>query len=167
MAIVNTTKQIKIKAASRGAFTPTEYWTLLRAARAMRGQKHPSSNQQQDPGRGTLLHARDPVGELIRSQSPFVARRVRAPCWRLSSTAKFCAKHACQSPLGGLSAPRGHGAFRKFFAWLFGWLARSPPGAVECPRPLAAPGCVAGCWASARVATTRWPARCAWRAASV
>jgi hypothetical protein len=37
--------KIKIRAASRGAFTPTEYWTLLRAARAMRGQKHPSSKR--------------------------------------------------------------------------------------------------------------------------
>ena len=37
--------KIKIRTASRGAFTPTEYWQLLRAARALRGQKHPNSKQ--------------------------------------------------------------------------------------------------------------------------
>lgn len=37
--------KIKIKAASRGGFTPTEYWQLLRTARALRGQKHPNSKQ--------------------------------------------------------------------------------------------------------------------------
>jgi integrase len=37
--------KIKIRTASRGAFTPTEYWQLLRAARALRGVKHPASNK--------------------------------------------------------------------------------------------------------------------------
>jgi integrase len=37
--------KIKIKAASRGAFTPTEYWQLLRAARALRGVQHPDSKR--------------------------------------------------------------------------------------------------------------------------
>jgi hypothetical protein len=35
--------KIKIKIASRGAFTVTEYWDLRRAARALRGCAHPSS----------------------------------------------------------------------------------------------------------------------------
>ncbi len=35
--------KIKIKIASRGAFTLTEYWDLRRAARALRGKPHPSS----------------------------------------------------------------------------------------------------------------------------
>jgi integrase len=38
--------KIKIRSASRGAFTPTEYWQLLRAARALRGVKHPASNKE-------------------------------------------------------------------------------------------------------------------------
>jgi integrase len=38
--------KIKVKSASRGAFTPTEYWQLLRAARALRGVKHPASNKE-------------------------------------------------------------------------------------------------------------------------
>ena len=34
--------KVKIKTISRGAFTPTEYWRILRAARALRGQPHPA-----------------------------------------------------------------------------------------------------------------------------
>lgn len=34
---------VKIKTASRGAFTPSEYWHLLRTARRLRGQPHPES----------------------------------------------------------------------------------------------------------------------------
>ncbi len=34
--------KVKIKTQSRGAFTPTEYWRILRAARALRGQCHPA-----------------------------------------------------------------------------------------------------------------------------
>jgi len=37
--------KIKIKIASRGAFTVTEYWEIRRAARRLRNTKHPSSNQ--------------------------------------------------------------------------------------------------------------------------
>lgn len=37
--------KIKIRSSSRGAFTPTEYWQLLRTARALRGVKHPASNK--------------------------------------------------------------------------------------------------------------------------
>ncbi len=33
--------RIKVRSNSRGAFTPTEYWQLLRAARALRGVTHP------------------------------------------------------------------------------------------------------------------------------
>ncbi len=33
--------KVKIKTASRGAFTPTEYWRILRTARSLRGQPHP------------------------------------------------------------------------------------------------------------------------------
>ena len=38
--------KIKVKSASRGAFTPTEYWQLLRAARRLRGQEHPLSKKE-------------------------------------------------------------------------------------------------------------------------
>ena len=38
--------KIKVKSASRGAFTPTEYWQLLRAARALRGVQHPASKKE-------------------------------------------------------------------------------------------------------------------------
>ena len=35
--------KIKIRSSSRGAFTPTEYWQLLRAARSLREQPHPNA----------------------------------------------------------------------------------------------------------------------------
>ena len=35
--------RVKVKTASRGAFTPTEYWRILRTARRLRGQPHPDS----------------------------------------------------------------------------------------------------------------------------
>ena len=35
--------KVKIKTASRGAFTPTEYWGILRAARRLRGEPHPDT----------------------------------------------------------------------------------------------------------------------------
>ncbi len=38
--------RIKVRSNSRGAFTPTEYWQLLRAARALRGVTHPDTRQQ-------------------------------------------------------------------------------------------------------------------------
>ena len=37
--------KVKIKIASRGAFTVTEYWDIRRAARDLRGKEHPSSKQ--------------------------------------------------------------------------------------------------------------------------
>jgi hypothetical protein len=37
--------KVKIKIASRGAFTVTEYWNIRRAARHLRGKEHPSSKQ--------------------------------------------------------------------------------------------------------------------------
>ena len=37
--------KVKIKTASRGAFTPTEYWRILRAARQLRGTPHPNSKR--------------------------------------------------------------------------------------------------------------------------
>ncbi len=37
--------KVKIKTASRGAFTPTEYWRILRTARRLRGQQHPDTQQ--------------------------------------------------------------------------------------------------------------------------
>ena len=37
--------KVKIKIASRGAFTVTEYWNIRRAARHLRGKAHPSSKQ--------------------------------------------------------------------------------------------------------------------------
>jgi len=37
--------KIKIKTASRGAFTPTEYWRILRTARSLRGKPHPDSKR--------------------------------------------------------------------------------------------------------------------------
>jgi len=37
--------KVKIKIASRGAFTVTEYWDIRRAARNLRGKEHPSSKQ--------------------------------------------------------------------------------------------------------------------------
>jgi len=36
---------VKIKTASRGAFTPTEYWRILRTARSLRGTPHPNSKR--------------------------------------------------------------------------------------------------------------------------
>ena len=38
--------KIKVRSTSRGAFTPTEYWRLLRAARALRGQVHPHTRKE-------------------------------------------------------------------------------------------------------------------------
>ena len=37
--------KIKVRSTSRGAFTPTEYWQLLRAARALRGTTHPDTRK--------------------------------------------------------------------------------------------------------------------------
>ena len=37
--------KIKIKTNSRGAFTPTEYWRIMRAARKLRGRPHPNSRK--------------------------------------------------------------------------------------------------------------------------
>ncbi len=37
--------KVKIKTASRGAFTPTEYWRILRTARKLRGHPHPDSKR--------------------------------------------------------------------------------------------------------------------------
>jgi hypothetical protein len=37
--------KVKIKTASRGAFTPTEYWRILRTARRLRGKPHPGDKQ--------------------------------------------------------------------------------------------------------------------------
>ena len=37
--------KVKVKSASRGAFTPTEYWRILRTARSIRGKPHPGSKQ--------------------------------------------------------------------------------------------------------------------------
>ena len=37
--------KVKIKIASRGAFTVTEYWDIRRAARHLRDKQHPSSKQ--------------------------------------------------------------------------------------------------------------------------
>lgn len=37
--------KVKVKTASRGAFTPSEYWRILRTARSLRGQAHPDSQQ--------------------------------------------------------------------------------------------------------------------------
>jgi len=37
--------KVKVKTTSRGAFTPTEYWRILRTARSLRGQAHPDSQQ--------------------------------------------------------------------------------------------------------------------------
>ena len=37
--------KVKIKTASRGAFTPTEYWRILRTARRLRGKPHPDSKR--------------------------------------------------------------------------------------------------------------------------
>lgn len=37
--------KVKIKTASRGAFTPTEYWRILRTARSLRGKPHPDSKR--------------------------------------------------------------------------------------------------------------------------
>ncbi len=37
--------KVKIKTASRGAFTPTEYWRILRTARSLRGKPHPNSKR--------------------------------------------------------------------------------------------------------------------------
>jgi hypothetical protein len=35
--------KIKVRTSSRGAFTPSEYWTIIRTARKLRGIKHPDS----------------------------------------------------------------------------------------------------------------------------
>ena len=37
--------KIKVRSTSRGAFTPTEYWQLLRCARALRGTTHPDTRK--------------------------------------------------------------------------------------------------------------------------
>ncbi len=37
--------KVKVKSASRGAFTPTEYWRILRTARSLRGKPHPGNKQ--------------------------------------------------------------------------------------------------------------------------
>lgn len=37
--------KVKIKTASRGAFTPTEYWRIIRTARDLRGQPHPDTKR--------------------------------------------------------------------------------------------------------------------------
>ena len=37
--------KITVRSTSRGAFTPTEYWQLLRAARALRGTTHPDTRK--------------------------------------------------------------------------------------------------------------------------
>lgn len=37
--------KIKVRSTSRGAFTPTEYWQLLRAARALRSATHPDTRK--------------------------------------------------------------------------------------------------------------------------
>ncbi len=37
--------KVKIKTTSRGAFTPTEYWRILRTARSLRGHPHPDSKR--------------------------------------------------------------------------------------------------------------------------
>ena len=39
--------KIKIKTASRGAFTPTEYWRIIRTARKLRGRPHPDAKRTQ------------------------------------------------------------------------------------------------------------------------
>ena len=43
LAVLPETPKIKVRTNSRGAFTPTEYWTIIRAARKLRGSKHPLS----------------------------------------------------------------------------------------------------------------------------
>ena len=48
MGVINKLPEmpkVKVKTASRGAFTPTEYWRILRTARSLRGQAHPDSQQ--------------------------------------------------------------------------------------------------------------------------
>ena len=37
--------KVKVQASSRGAFTPTEYWRLLRTARRLKGLPHPADKQ--------------------------------------------------------------------------------------------------------------------------
>jgi hypothetical protein len=37
--------KVKIKTASRGAFTPSEYWRILRTARSLRGKPHPDTRR--------------------------------------------------------------------------------------------------------------------------
>jgi hypothetical protein len=37
--------KVKITTSSRGAFTPTEYWRIIRAARSLRGKPHPNSRK--------------------------------------------------------------------------------------------------------------------------
>ena len=37
--------KIKVKTKSRGAFTPTEFWRIIRGARRLRGQPHPNSRE--------------------------------------------------------------------------------------------------------------------------
>jgi hypothetical protein len=43
LAVLPETPKIKVRSNSRGAFTPSEYWTIIRAARKLRGTKHPLS----------------------------------------------------------------------------------------------------------------------------
>ena len=38
--------KIKVRTSSRGAFTPSEYWTIIRTARKLRGVKHPDSTTE-------------------------------------------------------------------------------------------------------------------------
>ena len=48
MGVINKLPEmpkVKVKTTSRGAFTPTEYWRILRTARSLRGQAHPDSQQ--------------------------------------------------------------------------------------------------------------------------
>ncbi len=40
-----TFPKVKIRTASRGAFTPTEYWRILRTARRLRGLPHPGTKR--------------------------------------------------------------------------------------------------------------------------
>lgn len=40
-----TFPKVKIRTASRGAFTPTEYWRILRTARSLQGQAHPGNKR--------------------------------------------------------------------------------------------------------------------------
>ena len=43
LGVLPETPKIKVRSNSRGAFTPSEYWTIIRAARKLCGAKHPLS----------------------------------------------------------------------------------------------------------------------------